>query len=145
MTAGISDTPLVEVPFKVHFFDTDAGGIVHNLAYLRFIEAARTDLAESMGWTLKEMSENTQGCPAVLRTEIDYFKPARIGDQLKVRCELTGMEKIRFFITSTVIRLSDQASLCQAVQTLATLNLRTFRPMRLRGDWRKKWPDLCKE
>ena len=28
---------------EVMFFDTDAGGIVHNLAYLRFIETGWTD------------------------------------------------------------------------------------------------------
>ena len=31
------------------FFDTDAGGLVHNIAYLRFIETNRSLLAEKTG------------------------------------------------------------------------------------------------
>ena len=41
--------PQAEREFTVYFFDTDAGGVVHNLAYLRWIEAVRTDLAEKLG------------------------------------------------------------------------------------------------
>ena len=37
------------------FFDTDAGGVVHNIAYLRFIETNRSLLAEKLGWPLGEM------------------------------------------------------------------------------------------
>ena len=42
--------PQAEREFTVYFFDTDAGGVVHNLAYLRWVEAVRTDLAEKLGW-----------------------------------------------------------------------------------------------
>jgi len=30
------------------FFDTDCGGVASNIAYLRFIEIARTQLAEEL-------------------------------------------------------------------------------------------------
>ena len=47
---------------QVMFFDTDCGGVVHNIAYLRFIEIARTLLAEKLGLPLAEMAE-TQRIP----------------------------------------------------------------------------------
>ena len=40
------------------FFDTDCGGVVHNIAYLRFIEIARTLLAEQLGLALSEMARD---------------------------------------------------------------------------------------
>ena len=49
------------------FFDTDCGGVVHNIAYLRFIETARTLLAEELGGTPVEMAK-TQRYPVVVRT-----------------------------------------------------------------------------
>ena len=42
------------------FFDTDLGGVVHNIAYLRFIETARTRLAAQLGMELKEMAAMTE-------------------------------------------------------------------------------------
>ena len=66
---------------EVMFFDTDCGGVVHNIAYLRMIEICRTKLAGLMGMDLQRMAE-TQLFPVVFRTEIDYRKPAKLGDIL---------------------------------------------------------------
>lgn len=38
---------------EVMFYDTDCGGVVHNLAYLRMIEACRTKLGAKLGWIIK--------------------------------------------------------------------------------------------
>jgi len=40
------------------FFDTDCAGVVHNIAYLRFIETARTHLLAKIGLDLKSITEN---------------------------------------------------------------------------------------
>jgi acyl-CoA thioesterase FadM len=40
-----AETPRIETREEVMFFDTDCGGVVHNIAYLRMIETARTRLA----------------------------------------------------------------------------------------------------
>jgi acyl-CoA thioester hydrolase len=44
-----SNAPRVRTEVQVMFFDTDCGGVVSNIAYLRFIEIARTNLAEELG------------------------------------------------------------------------------------------------
>ena len=41
-------SPRVRTQVQVMFFDTDCGGVVSNIAYLRFIEIARTLLAEEL-------------------------------------------------------------------------------------------------
>ena len=50
--------PTFETREEVMFFDTDCGGVVHNLAYLRMIETCRTRLAALMGMDLRTMSGN---------------------------------------------------------------------------------------
>ena len=77
-------SPCEQTPIEVMFFDTDCGGVVHNIAYLRFIEICRTKLAARIGLDLCAMMEK-QTFAVVLRTEIDYRKPARLGDHLLVR------------------------------------------------------------
>src|SRR5262249_13725703 len=51
--------------------------------YLRFIEIARTLLAEKLGLALSEMAENHR-YPVVVRTEIDYRRGAKMGDKLVI-------------------------------------------------------------
>src|SRR5271168_2194436 len=94
--------PRIVVPLEVYYFDTDAGGVVHNIAYLRMVEIARSQLAASLGWTLEEM-HRTGLVPVVARTEIDYIKPARLGDRLLVNAELIRMEKVRSFMRFEII------------------------------------------
>src|SRR6478735_6664641 len=72
--------PRVRTEVQVMFFDTDCGGVVSNIAYLRFIEIARTLLGEELGLMLTEMAA-TQKYPVVVRTEIDYRRPAKLGDR----------------------------------------------------------------
>ncbi len=50
------DAPRIRTELQVMFFDTDCGGVVHNIAYLRFVEVARTLLAEKLGLTLVKMA-----------------------------------------------------------------------------------------
>src|SRR3954465_9861242 len=80
---AMPDTPSITTREEVMFFDTDCGGVVHNLAYLRMIETARTRLAAQLGMKLREMAR-TQLYPVVLRTEIDYKKPGMLGDELVI-------------------------------------------------------------
>src|SRR5580658_9242477 len=97
MSTPLPPIPRLTVPLEVYYFDTDAGGVVHNIAYLRMVEIARSQLAAALGWSLEEMGR-TGLVPVVARTEIDYLKPARLGDHLLVSAELVRLEKIRSFM-----------------------------------------------
>ncbi|MEM9446204.1 MAG: thioesterase family protein [Verrucomicrobiota bacterium] len=143
MSAELPLKPQITVPIEVFFFDTDAGGVVHNVAYLRMVEVARSKLAESLNWSLKEMQDEGKGCPVVVRTEIDYLIPAKLGDVLEIHAEITEMQRIRFYIRFTIRRKSDNVVISKVNQVMATLNLTTGRPLALREDWVEQWPDLC--
>ena len=129
--------PSAQVPMKVYFFDTDAGGVVHNIAYLRMVEVARSHLAEQLGWPLEKMLEGE--CPVVARTEIDYLKPARLGDELLVKAELSCAERVKFFISTEITRPADGALICRAVQTMVPVDLSTGKPRPLRKDWQQRF------
>lgn len=128
--------PRAEREFTVYFFDTDAGGVAHNLTYLRWIEAARTDLAEMLGWGIGEMVGGEHGCPVLTKTEVEYLRPAKLGERVKVSSRLGEVGKVRFWVESEVIRGSDVC--CRAKQELASVDLATGKPRPLREDWRKK-------
>ena len=126
-----------EREFAVYFFDTDAGGVAHNLTYLRWIEAVRTDLAEQLGWGMGEMVAGAHGCPVLTRTEVEYLKPARLGERVRVVSRLGEVGKVRFTVESEVQGAEGQL-FCRAKQELVAVNLKTGKAIGLREDWVKQ-------
>jgi acyl-CoA thioester hydrolase len=142
MSTSLPAQPRITVPLEVYYFDTDAGGVVHNVAYLRMVEIARSKLAEALGWSLGEMNE-TGLVPVVARTEIDYLRPARLGDQLLIAAELTRMEKVRFFISFTMISATKpDLVFIRCTQTMVTVQLPEGRPRRVPIAWSEAYPHL---
>lgn len=119
---------------EVMFFDTDCGGVVHNIAYLRMIETCRTKLAGLMGMDLQRMAE-TQLFPVVFRTEIDYRQPAKLGDILRIHGHVSEVGKVRFWCNFTVVREGEEQPLITCRQGLAMVQMPQGRPMRLLLDW----------
>ena len=128
--------PTIETSEEVMFFDTDCGGVVHNIAYLRFIETARTRLAAKLGMSLKEMSD-TGLFPVVVRTEIDYRKPAKLGDHLTVHGRLEEFDRVRFWCGFEIVRDADGTQLITSRQQLAMVQMPAGRPVRLPEDWKR--------
>ncbi len=137
----MADIPAISIEEEVMFYDTDCGGVVHNLAYLRMIEKARTKLATDMGMALREMSL-TQLFPVVLRTEIDYKRPAVLGDLLVIRGRLMALAGPRFWVAFTIHRQRDEELLITCEQALALVQMPAGRPQRLPADWAQRWPEL---
>src|ERR1700732_1024521 len=98
-----ADPPCIRTEVQVMFFDTDCGGVVHNIAYLRFVEIARSLLAEKLGLALAKM-EGTQRYPVVVRTEIDYRCAARLGDRLVIEGWLDQGERVRVWCGFKIVR-----------------------------------------
>jgi YbgC/YbaW family acyl-CoA thioester hydrolase len=136
-----AEVPTIQTREEVMFFDTDCGGVVHNIAYLRMIETARTRLATQLGMQLRQMAE-TQLYPVVLRTEIDYRKPAKLGDLLRIDGRLDLVERVRFWCAFEVRREEDDALLITCRQSLALVQMPQGRPVRLPDDWSEKYAHL---
>jgi len=135
------ETPTLETEVRVMFFDTDAAGLVHNIAYLRFIETNRSLLAEKLGYPLQEML-SCGDCPVVARTEIDYRRPARLWDALVVRGELAEFERSRFWCAFTITRPSDGTLIVTCRQMLVVVQLPELKVRRLPNHWRTDFAHL---
>src|SRR6266513_6410170 len=126
--------PRVRTEVRVMFFDTDCGGVVSNIAYLRFIEIARAQLVEELGLALSEMAE-TQTYPVVVHTEIDYRHAAKLGDQLVIEGWLDHLERVRFWCAFRIIRDTDDALIAECRQTLALIQMPSAKLLRLPDSW----------
>ena len=150
MTPPPADEPKPELPaepriateVQVMFFDTDAAAVVHNIAYLRFIETTRTLLAGALGMSLPEMARSQQ-FPVVVRTEIDYKRPAVLGDTLVIEGWLERLERIRFWCGFTIRRKGgDGTVLVHCRQMLALVQMPAGKPVRMSDEWITRYSHL---
>ncbi len=131
-----SDAPRIRTEVQVMFFDTDCAAVVHNIAYLRFIEIARTLLAADLGMSLAQMATD-QRYPIVVRTEIDYRRPAKLGDQLVIEGWLDQLERVRFWCAFRIVRPADGTVIADCRQMLAIIEMPSGKLLRLPDDWQK--------
>jgi YbgC/YbaW family acyl-CoA thioester hydrolase len=137
-----ANAPRIRTEVQVMFFDTDCGGVVHNIAYLRFVEIARSLLAEKLGLALAKMAE-TQRYPVVVRTEIDYRCAARLGDRLVIEGWLDQVERVRFWCGFKIVRQTDDALIAECRQMLALIEMPAGKLQRLPEKWEQyKTSDL---
>ena len=142
LSAMKQEMPSYTTQEEVMFFDTDIGGVVHNLAYLRMIETCRTKLAtEELGMDLKKMSD--QGMfPVVLKTEVEYLAPATLGHKLTIKGWLEEVDKVRFWCAFEIYAEGIKKCLITCRQSLAMVQVSKdgpARPQRLPQDWRTQW------
>ena len=72
---------------KIYYEDTDCGGVVYYANYLKYFERARTDYLERHGYSVSELMK--QGTVfMVVRAEVNYKSPARLGDILAVETSI---------------------------------------------------------
>lgn len=135
--------PTIQTETRVMFFDTDCAAVVHNIAYLRIIEVARTLLAEQLGMSLAFMAAGQQ-YPVVVRTEIDYRKPAALGDILITHGRLESVERMRFWCAFEIRRQRDDAVVVTSRQMLALVQMPAGRPIRLPAEWNERFAHLRK-
>ena len=75
---------------RVYIEDTDAGGIVYYVNYLKFMERARTEFMRSLGYG-KDYIFNHDLMFVVRDVALEYLKPAGLDDELQATARLTGM------------------------------------------------------
>ena len=131
-----SKQPRIHTEVQVMFFDTDCGGVVSNIAYLRFVEIARTLLAEELGLRLAEMAQ-TQRYPVVVRTEINYRRAAKLGDRLLIEGWLDDLQRARFWCAFQITRPADQSVIADCRQMLALIEMPAGKLLPLPDTWEK--------
>jgi 4-hydroxybenzoyl-CoA thioesterase len=125
MTASFS------LPVRVYIEDTDAGGIVYYVNYLKFMERARTEFLRDLGFKQYLLAqENFQF--VVRDCQIRYRKPAVIDDQLSVTVTLEKLGRASMDFTQTVER--DGECLCQALVRVACVSADSLSPVPLPDD-----------
>ena len=120
-----------ELPVRVYWEDTDAGGIVFYANYLKYFERARTEWLRALGIEQQKLREQTGGFFVVTHAAVDYVAPARLDDQLSVSVALLECRGASFVLAQRIER--NGALLVEATVKIASLCASTFRPSPIPG------------
>lgn len=102
---------------RIYYEDTDCGGVVYYANYLKYFERARTDYLERHGFSVAQlMKEGT--IFMVVRAELEYKSPARLGDTLVIDTVLSEQGKASFVFSHV---LKEKTSGRVVVEGSATL------------------------
>jgi acyl-CoA thioester hydrolase len=110
-------------PVRVYYQHTDAGGVVYHGRYLDFMECARTELLQSLGFDLGHLARQQHVLFMVHSAQIAYHKPARLNDMLTVGARVSRVGRARLVFAQSVKRGTE--TLASAELTLACVDTRT--------------------
>ena len=89
---------------KVYYEDTDAGGVVYYANYLKFLERARTEALNSIGYSNNKIKKDFGSLIIVKSCNIEYKKPAHLEDELNVRSFVKSVTKTSFFMNQIITK-----------------------------------------
>ncbi len=114
-------------PVRVYYEDTDSGNVVYYANYLKFMERARTEWLREMGFEQKTLASAEGLVFAVRHAELNYLRPARLDDLLKVGVQVVRCRRASIEFVQTVI-LAQGEVVCRGNIKLASLDADTFKP-----------------
>ena len=124
-------------PLRVYIEDTDAGGIVYYVNYLKYMERARTEYLRAQGFGKNSFATEGSDKNYIFNDElmfvvhavaVSYHRPARLDDELIATARILeyGAAQLRF--EQRILRGSQE--LCSGEVKIVCVDRRTFRPRR---------------
>ncbi len=124
----MTEVGLHRCQFRVYIEDTDLGGIVYYVNYLKFMERARTELLRSLGYQQQQLQQ--QGLLFVVHSlSSRYCQPARLDDELLVETTIERQSTASLVFGQRVLRVADRVLLCSAEIKVAAVDSEQLRPV----------------
>jgi acyl-CoA thioester hydrolase len=132
----MSETPAAfEMDMAVAPHDIDVLGHVNNVTYLRWVQ----DVAVAHWTALAPAADLEKLVWVVVRHEIDYKQPARLGDRIIARTWVGNATRVRFERYTELLRGSDRAVLAKALTLWCPLDRSTGKPASVSAEVRARF------
>jgi acyl-CoA thioester hydrolase len=116
-----------ELPVRVYFQDTDAGGVVFHATYLDFLERARTEWLRAKGFDQTELARRFKLVFMVRQLEVAYVKPALLDDLVIVTADVEKFGRAQLTFAQEIRREGEV--LLRALVNVACVTTADYRPV----------------
>ncbi|MVB13107.1 Methylated-DNA--protein-cysteine methyltransferase [Caprobacter fermentans] len=90
---------------KANYYETDKMGIIHHSNTIRWMEEARIDFLEQIGWGYKKLEDDGLMIP-VTEVSCRYKSPVRFGDTVRISVRVSAYQGVRMTIDYRITDLS---------------------------------------
>ena len=95
---------MFQYSFKIYYEDTDSGGVVYYANYLKFIERARTEMINDLGFTLTTLLKDYDRLFLVKKIECDYIESCKLEDTLYVQSRVLVLKNASFELEQNLLK-----------------------------------------
>ena len=121
---------------RIHYHDTDAGGVVYYGQYLCYLEEARTEFLEDRNAGVEAFKQRDLGF-VVRQCNVTYRSPARYGEVIVCDAKLKKMGASQIIFDQTIHDKKDGRLMVEAEVSVVCVN-REFKPAAIPEDLREK-------
>lgn len=114
---------------RVRYAETDQMGVVYYGNYAMYFEVARAEMVRSLGFSYSEMERRHRTMMPVLELNVNYKKPARYDEDLRIVTEVRSFPTIRMTFDHEVYNPQNEL-LTTGYVTLVFVDTETMRPRR---------------
>lgn len=108
------------------YAETDQMGVIHHANYLIYLEQARLEWLDTLGFSYDNMEKNGVILP-VFSIHIDYKRPLYVANQITVSCKLLQPPTTRVIFDYEVMNSEQQVCATSQI-TLVFTDAKSFRP-----------------
>jgi len=118
---------------KVQYYETDKMGITHHSNYIRWMEEARIDFLEKIGYGYDKLEAMGIISP-VLAVECEYKKSTTFGDVIEIEAVIKEFNGVKFAIEYEMKLAGTDMVVCKATSRHCFLGA-DFGPVRLKREF----------
>jgi acyl-CoA thioester hydrolase len=130
------------IDLEVGAADIDAYNHVNNAVYVTWCDRIAWDHSATLGLPIERCLELDRGM-AVVRTVIQYLRPALLGDVVHVATWIVPVDsRLRVRRRFQIVRQADESTLARAEIEYACIELSSGRPMRWPPEFRERYVSI---
>jgi acyl-CoA thioester hydrolase len=130
------------ISVRVRNIEIDWQGIVHNANYLLYFEDGRVAYLEHLGIKVDISSMDHEYKVLIVRNEIDYVSPARLGELLDVYTRISFVRNTSFAFEAILEESKTGRRIAENVSIHVTLDHKTDKPIPVPEVFRRKVHDF---
>ena len=88
---------------KINYYETDKMGVTHHSNYIRWMEEARIDFLEQIGFGYAKLEEDGIVSP-IIGVECEYKSPTTFGDSVEIKVEIEEFRGVLLVIKYTMTK-----------------------------------------